>query len=99
MCFFKTLKLILIKGVIKTHLNPSLMITLDHSWESSILTFHISYIEDIACFKFGGSLRLENFSSLNYLVLVFFFNLLCILVSFICLQFLGYIYIYFSCFV
>ena len=39
---------------IKTHLNSSLMITLDHLGESFVLTFHISYIEDNACFKFGG---------------------------------------------
>ena len=38
----------------KTHLNPRPMITLDHLGGSSILNFHISYIEDNACFKFGG---------------------------------------------
>ena len=37
-----------------THLNPSPMITLDHLGESSVLNFHISYIEDNAYFKFGG---------------------------------------------
>ena len=38
----------------KTHLNLSPMITLDHLGESSVLNFHISYIEDNAYFKFEG---------------------------------------------
>ena len=37
----------------KTHLNLSPMITLDHLGEAYVLSFHISYIEDNACFKFG----------------------------------------------
>ena len=98
MCFFRALKLILIKGVIKTHLNSIPMITLDHSGESYVLTFHISYIEDIEYFKFGGGVLcvalFENFSGLNFPVLVFSFNFLCVLISFICFHFLGYIYIY-----
>ena len=38
----------------KTHLNLSPMITLDHLGEPSVLNFHISYIEDNAYFKFEG---------------------------------------------
>ena len=41
-------------GVIKTHLNPSPMITLDHLGESTYPTLNIPYINDNACFKFGG---------------------------------------------
>ena len=55
------------------------MVTLDHLGESSILIFHISYIEDNACFKFGVlgdfPLFLNCFSSFNYPIFYVFFLL------------------------
>ena len=42
------------RSSITTHLNLSPLIRIDHLGESSILNFHISYITDNACFKFGG---------------------------------------------
>ena len=58
------------------------MVTLDHLGESSVLIFHISYIEDNAYFKFGGigdfPLFLNFSSSFNYPIFyVFFLFLVC----------------------
>ena len=63
------------------------MIALDHLGESFVLNLHISYIEDNAYFKFkgiSGVLLFLYFPASVILFLVFFFNCLCVLFSFIC---------------
>ena len=56
------------------------MIRVDHLGESSVLNFNISYIEDNACFKFGGVLGgfpfVFKFPSFNYPIFSVFFLLL-----------------------
>ena len=74
------------------------MITLDQLGESSILNFHISYIEDNAYFKFGvlgGVPLFLNFPASIILILMFSFSYLCVLFSFICFQFLGFYFLVF----
>ena len=66
--------------------HPNLMIVLDELGESSILNFHISYIEDNAYFKFrgiGGVPLFLNFPASMIQFLVFSFNCLCVLFAFI----------------
>ena len=74
------------------------MIRVDHLGESSVLNFNISYIEDNACFKFGGVLGgfpfVFKFPSFNYPIFSVYFCCLCVLVTFICFQFLGFFFIF-----
>ena len=56
------------RDFIKTNLNPSPMIRIDHLGELYVLKLKISYIEDNACFKIGGVILRDvplflNFSS------------------------------------
>ena len=49
------------------------MITCDHLGQSSVLNFHISYIEDNACFKFRGIGGFPLFLKLPASIILFLF--------------------------